>query len=191
MVSCFNIVPWARRRSRLLQWFLLPYQRRGRANTTNKVYLPPQVRLSLRWPQSLANLQGCYILELDRIVLTTDASLQGWGAHLTNQMAQGQWSSVEKLNSINFVELWAICLALHHFRPALEGRHILVLTDNTSAKGHVNREGGTRSQTLMFESDRLFSWAERSLLSIWADYISGVANVQADWLSRKRIDPAE
>lgn len=177
MVSYFSIVPWARRHSYPLQWFLLPYQRQHWSNMTNKVYLPPQVHLSLRWWQSPAILRGCHFLDLDQTVLTTDASLHGRGGHLLNQVAQGQWSSAEKLNSINFLELQVIRLALYHFRPTLEGCHILVLMDNTLAKAHINREGGTRSQTLMVKLARLFSWAEQYLLLIRADHISGIANV--------------
>lgn len=121
---------------------------------------PPQVRLSLRWWRSPALLKGCSFLELDRIVVTTDASLHGWGAHLGVQVAQGQWSPGERSHSINLLELRVICLALLHFSPLIRGHHVLVLTDNTSAKAHVNREGGTRSRVLMSESERLFSWAE-------------------------------
>lgn len=125
------------------------------------------------------------------MVLTLDTSLHGWGAHLHDQVAQGQWSPSDRLHSINFLELKAIQLALCHFQTALEGRHILILMDNTSAKAHVNREGGTRSQSLMFEAELLLNWAERYTLSMKADHISGVANVRADWLSRETIDPVE
>lgn len=92
---------------------------------------------------------------------------------------------------MSLLELRAIRLALLHFSHALSGRHVLVLTDNISAKAHVNREGGTRSHPLMLETEKLFRWAERHLLSIKADHTSGVANVCADWLSREQIDPAK
>lgn len=119
------------------------------------------------------------------------AAFTAGGAHHSTQVAQGLWTPSERALSINFLELQAIWLALLHFRSAVQGRHVLVLTDNTSAKAHVNREGGTKSCALMLESERLFVWVERHLLSIRADHISGKANTRADWLSRETIDQAE
>lgn len=140
MVSCFAIVPCARNHTRPLQWFLLPFQRTGCSTSNHKVNLPPQIRPSLCWWTSPALLLGCYFLELERLVITLDVSLHGWGAHLHDQVTQCQWSPAERQSSINFLELHAIRLALKHFRPSVEGQHILVLTDNVSAKAHVNRE---------------------------------------------------
>lgn len=40
-------------------------------------------------------------------------------------------------------------------------------------------------------ADQLGLWAEKHLLSIRAEHISGTMNVQADWLSRTTIDHME
>lgn len=88
----------------------------------------------------------------------------------------------ELANDINWLELRAIRMALLHFQHLVEGHHIRILTDNVTAKAHINREGGTRSRSLMEESARLFTWAE---------HISGTTNLRADWLSRQMIDQAE
>ncbi|XP_058021197.1 S1 RNA-binding domain-containing protein 1 isoform X2 [Ahaetulla prasina] len=77
------------------------------------------------------------------------------------------------------------------YQNHLSDKHVLVLTDNITAKAHVNRQGGTRSKSLMKEARILFLWVERNLLSLTAEHISGVSNVQADWLSRQVIDQAE
>lgn len=90
LVSCYGIVPWAWRHSPPLQWLLLPFQHRGCASSTRKILVPPQVRLSLWWWWSPAILRGCHFLELNRLVLTTDTSVQGWGTHLAAQVAQGR-----------------------------------------------------------------------------------------------------
>lgn len=58
-------------------------------------------------------------------------------------------------------------------------------------KVHVNRQGGTRSKQLMREASELGGWVEAHILFISADHISGVENVQADWLSRTTVDQAE
>lgn len=61
-----------------------------------------------------------------RQILTTDASLLGWGAYLQGEMVQGLWSPKEVKHSINWLELREICLALVHFKPMIVRKHILV-----------------------------------------------------------------
>ena len=46
------------------------------------------------------------------IVLETDASLKGWGAKLNVQKIGGRWTTVEKQEHINVLELLAIFYAL-------------------------------------------------------------------------------
>lgn len=106
-------------------------------------------------------------------------------------MAQGQWTQEEANRSINWLELRAIRLVLLSFQQYIADQHVLVLTDNITAKAHVNRQGGTRSRDLMLEASVLGTWAESNLLSIVAEHISGEANVRADWLSRAKVDQAE
>lgn len=135
--------------------------------------------------------KGCKFLEPQQIVITTDASLLGWGAHLGSHMTQGHWSLQEQSLSINILKLRAVYLALLSFKRHVLGRDVLILTDNISAKAHINRLGGTRSKALMQESLRLGLWAEAHLTSLRADYIAGMENVCADSLSRNLIDQAE
>lgn len=191
MVSTFGITPWSRLHSRELHWLLLPFQRALRDTLLLRIQLPPTVLCSLlRWtPDSI--FRGSCFREPRRIQLTTDASLTGWGAHLLHHMTQGRWSAQKSLLNINLLELRAIHLALIHFQDLVEGKDVLVLTDNTTAKAHINKLGGTRSRSLMEEACLLGLWAETHLSSIRADHISGSANVQADSLSRRLVDQGE
>ncbi|XP_070805019.1 uncharacterized protein [Pituophis catenifer annectens] len=191
MVSCVQIVPWAHLHARHLQWFLLPFQKKRQAHTMSTVKVPLSVRRSLGWWTSPSLDKGCLFMNHDRLVLTTDASLHGWGAHLASHVAQGRWSASDLANPINWLELKAIRLALTHFHRFVQHRHVLVLTDNIAAKAHVNRQGGTHSKRLMEESFRLGKWAEQHLLSIRADHIAGSENTQADFLSRTEVDNSE
>lgn len=118
-------------------------------------------------------------------------ALQAGGALLLHHMTQGQWSAQESLLNINLLELRAIRLALLQFQDLVEGKDVLVLMDNTTAKAHINKLGGTRSRSLMDEARLLGPWAETHLSSIRADHISGSANVQADSLSRRLVDQGE
>ncbi|XP_034275668.1 uncharacterized protein LOC117666806 [Pantherophis guttatus] len=184
-ISCISIVPWARRHARQLQWYLLPAQKSGRSTSNSEVRLPPKVRASLEWWNSRAISKGCVFQDPSRIVVTSDANLVGWEAHLGAQVVQGLWSPVEAKNNINWLELRAVCLALRHFQDMVLHQHVLVLTDNTATKAHINREGGTHSLPLMAETDKLMSWAESHVLSLKAEHIL------ADWLSRTQLDPSE
>ncbi|XP_058025462.1 uncharacterized protein LOC131191375 [Ahaetulla prasina] len=170
---------------------LLPHQRNHVSSSSRTVILPKDVRESLEWWTSPAILRGTCFREPPRLTITTDASLFGWGAHLESHLAQGQWSELEAQRSINFLELRAIFLALQAFSTLITGQHILILTDNTTAKAHVNRMGGTHSRSLLQEAFRLDLWAEAHLASLKADHISGVTNIMADSLSRNTIDQSE
>ncbi|XP_060547294.1 uncharacterized protein LOC132711713 [Pantherophis guttatus] len=191
MVSMFGITPWSRLHSRELQWLLLPYQKAQRDNSLSRLQLPDPVLRSLQWWTSNAISQGTCYREPHHVQLTTDASLTGWGAHLLHLMAQDQWSVRESLLNINLLELRAVRLTLSHFRYQVAGKDVLVLMDNTTAKAHINRLGGTRSRSLMAEALQLGLWAEEHLNSIKADHISGSANIQADALSRNLMDHRE
>lgn len=58
-------------------------------------------------------------------------------------------------------------------------------------ESHINHQGGTRSRSLMAEAEAIRQWVERHLESIQTEHISGVSNVQADWLSRQTLDHSE
>ncbi|XP_013909106.1 PREDICTED: ubiquitin carboxyl-terminal hydrolase 7-like [Thamnophis sirtalis] len=188
MVSCIGIVPWARLHLRPLQWELIPFQRGQLSNSLRSLRISAGVRASLAWWLSPAIQRGCCIWEPDRVTVTTDASLFGWGALVGSQMAQGRWTATDLRHNINWLELKAARLALSHFHSSVEGRHVLLLTDNVATKVHINRQGGTHSRALWLEALRLGSWAEKHLQSLVSEHISGLSNVQVDWLSRATLD---
>ncbi|XP_039187629.1 uncharacterized protein LOC120302772 [Crotalus tigris] len=64
MISCMGIVPWARLHSRLLQWFLLPYQRQNLSASNRKVTVPHHTLRSLLW-SLLCDDQGNHIQRAD------------------------------------------------------------------------------------------------------------------------------
>ncbi|XP_039195028.1 uncharacterized protein LOC120306250 [Crotalus tigris] len=191
MISCISIVPWARLHSRALQWFHLLFQRRKLTSSNRKVRVSPLILKCLHWWTSQTIAGGAHFKEPAQLTLTTDASLFGWGTHLQSQLAQGRWSRRDLKHNINWLELRAIHLALRHFRYRVKGQHVLVLMDNIAAKAHVNRQGGTRSQSLMTEARLLCSWADTNLSSIKAAHILGETNRQADALNRATIDHSE
>ncbi|XP_041860863.1 uncharacterized protein LOC121652254 [Melanotaenia boesemani] len=121
---------------------------------------------------------------LSRKVVTTDASLTGWGGIHEGRTVRGRWSVGLQRSHINFLELSAVFLSLKHFLPSLVGHHVLVRTDNTTTVAYINRQGGLRSRQLHMLARRLILWSSDRLLSLRATHVPGVLNTGADLLSR-------
>ena len=75
----------------------------------------------LDWWQNLANvMKGSDLHPKDHsIQLFTDASYEGWGAHLEQNSTQGLWSPQEKGLHRNVLVLKAVFLALRHFKTSV------------------------------------------------------------------------
>ncbi|XP_053114316.1 uncharacterized protein LOC128328210 [Hemicordylus capensis] len=164
MIACLDCTPWARWHARPIQWFLLPYQSSIVEKDRILLVLPAKVRASFLWWLSPALQQGLPLEVPQKVIVTTDASLTGWGAHCLGRHAQGVWEPRDLRFNINWLELKAIRLALTEFHELVLGRHVLIRTDNVTAKAHVNHQGGTRSRALMKEADLLLAWAEIRVL---------------------------
>lgn len=67
---------------------------------------------------------------------------EGMGTHCLHRVVQGKWTSLEARNSINWLELRAIKLALFTFQDLIKKQFVVVQTDNITAKAHINRQGG-------------------------------------------------
>ncbi|XP_073668191.1 uncharacterized protein [Paramisgurnus dabryanus] len=126
-----------------------------------------------------------------RKVVTTDASLTGWGALCDGVPASGSWPESERLWHINRLELKAVFLALQSFATLIGGHHVLVRTDNTTVVSYINRQGGVRSRPLFRQAEAILLWADRHLLSIKATHVPGSMNCGADMLSRNGIPQGE
>ena len=118
--------------------------------------------------------------------LFTDASNEGWGAHLGDHTAKGVWSNSESQLHINFLELKAVLLALKKFEQQCWGQIILIATDNTTVVSYINKEGDMRSGSLCALLWRLLSWCNRRQIVLRARHIPGRLNVIADKLSRSK-----
>ena len=114
----------------------------------------------------------------------TDASNEGWGAHLGGSTARGVWSESESRLHINFLELKAVLLALKSFEKQCKGQIVLIATDNTTVVSYINKEGGMRSGSLCALLWRLLSWCHPRKIILRARHIPGRLNVIADKLSR-------
>ena len=114
----------------------------------------------------------------------TDASKEGWGAHLNECTERGLWSLPESNLHINYLELKAVLLALKEFRDLCSGQIVLVATDNTTVVSYINKDGGMRSGPLCALLWRMLTWCTTHQVTLKARHIPGRLNVVADKLSR-------
>lgn len=152
------------------------------------VDLSPEARNELKgWQDFILSYNGREIIMPEpEIVITTDASPWGWGAHTsTGVTVQGAWSSDWVLKHNNLQELEAISRAVRSL--AGSAKEIKVMTDNLVAMWYMNNQGGRYADLSRIAQD-LWGWALQRGKRIVADYIPGKENVKADKLSRDRYD---
>lgn len=117
-----------------------------------------------------------------QLELQTDASLTGWGAVFGGTRTGGHWAQ-EELDHINCLELKAILLGLKSLCSHCRQTHIRLKSDNTTAVACLDRKG---SKTLSLNSlvEDIFEWALSRGITLSAEYVRGVENVEADQESR-------
>ena len=118
------------------------------------------------------------------ILLFTDASNEGWGAHLDQNSTKGLWSDREKRLHINVLELKAVSLALRDFKDQCQNQTVLVTTDNSTVVAYINKQGGTHSAEMCALLWKIMTWCHHYHITLKARHIPGCLNVMADLLSR-------
>ena len=94
-----------------------------------------------RWQNPTNVMRGADLHPKDHsIQLFTDASNEGWGAHLDPSSTKGLWSDREKRLHINVLELKAVSLALRSFNDQCQNQTVLVATDKSTVVAYINKE---------------------------------------------------
>ena len=75
------------------------------------------------------------------IIMTTDASLSGWGACLDGMTTGGRWNPDEATHDINYLEMLAVLFALQSFSGKVSAKHIRLMVDNNTAVATINQIG--------------------------------------------------
>ncbi len=119
------------------------------------------------------------------LVLFTDASLEGYGAHLGDQQLTGIWEDTFLNLHINLLELEAVRRACIQFRSQIRQRRILLRTDNTTVVAYINKWGGTKSEALGRNALQILELVDSWGAVLTAKHIPGSLNVLADSLSRR------
>ncbi|XP_064415363.1 mitochondrial import receptor subunit TOM5 homolog isoform X3 [Latimeria chalumnae] len=144
MASSVAVTPWARLRIIPIQRHLHQRWSQLRGSLLDPVQITDSLRTSLvSWQDAHYLCAGvAFVPEEPTLILTTDASQQGWGAFLGSEVVQGLWCEEESRLHINLLELRAVHFALAHLLHKVRGSVVLLRTDNTTVVCYVNRQGG-------------------------------------------------
>ena len=146
LASTEKMVPEGRLHMRPFQFHLKEHWRYPQS-LDNLLPWTEAIAAHLDWWQNPANvMKGADLHPKDHsIQLFTDASNEGWGAHLDQNSTKGLWSDREKRLHINVLEFKAVSLALRDFKDQCQNQTVLVATDNSTVVAYINKQGGTNS----------------------------------------------
>ena len=102
------------------------------------------------------------------LTIFTDASTQGWGAHMGHSQISGTWTHTERQLHINCLKLKAVMLALRHWAPVLQ---VMITMDNSTVVFYINKQGGTHSPNLLRLTVELLLWLEFQNIIVRARHI--------------------
>ena len=125
------------------------------------------------------------------LIITTDASLQGWGGECENTRTGGFWSHVEAKEHINYLELLAAFLGLQTFARKKTNLHVRLMIDNTSAVSIINHMGTSHSVKCNALAKTVWEWCIERQIWISAAHIPGRDNFIADFESRRNERESE
>ena len=127
------------------------------------------------------------------INLYTDASLvetKGFGCMYNNFWTYGQWPKnfiAQKKPSIEFVELYALCIAIFAWQEMLQNCKIRIFCDNTAVMNMVNHNtSGCKNCMYLMRMLTLnnLKWNRR----LYVNYVKSKENIFADALSRLQLN---
>ena len=192
LTSAQSLTARGRLQVRPLQRFLAPFIQED--DTRSLIRVPQHLRQHLEWWTQPSNVCVGVCLREPAVDLEmfVDASRQGWGAHLLNQTTSGLWEPLHQEWHINSLEMEAVILAISHWAPQLQGKRLLVASDNATVVWTIRNQGTTKSLHLLEQAFTLFRLADELEAQIVARHIPGCRNVLADALSRPgRPSPTE
>ena len=186
LASLEKTIPMGRLHMCPFQWYLKTHWQYPQSLDL-KIPVSNLLKSYLQWWKNPKNLEkGCPLHPQEHNTLIfTDASNQGWGAHLENLTVSGNWTDQEKLLHINVLELKAVFLALKSFQNRILDKRVLIATDNATVVSYLNKQGGTHSWDMCLLVWRIMAYCNPRNILIRARHIQGCLNVIADSLSRK------
>lgn len=118
------------------------------------------------------------------ITIFADASSCGWGGVLGSTTSRGAWSPSEALHHINYLEMVAVHFVLKSFYAHLEGKHVGVVINNTTAVTRLAHMGTSHSLLCNNLARLIWDWCIDHNIWLPTAHIPGIMNVLADKESR-------
>ena len=143
------------------------------------------------WSDNAETIYKTVYRPVPELVITSDASLLGWGAHFQEQATGGRWSPFECLLHINVLECLAGMFAVKCFCKSMRDTTVQLRMDNTTAVAYVNHMGGSRSVACDKVARQLWTWCSQRNIWLSACHIPGRLNTIADRKSREFDDTTE
>ena len=152
--------------------------------------LDAHARQIVLWWSNNIHLQSRSLLCIpSSVIITTDASLSGWGACVGTIETGGHWAH-DEVEHINILELKAVYLGLQSLCREVRNSHIRIVSDNSTVVACVER-GGSMRPRLLTVSEQIYVWAFERNNSLSAEFLKGSDNVTADRLSREMVYSTE
>ena len=150
------------------------------------ITLKREARLELHWwIENISIYNGREITIINpEIVISSDASLIGWGAASQGRSTGGTWGKEEKSLHINVLELKAVDLAIRTFTKDKPVKAIHMQIDNTCALAYLINMGGTKNHQMTNIAKSIWSYLLGKGITCTAEYIPSELNVEADRESR-------
>ena len=118
--------------------------------------------------------------------VTTDASLQGWGAECNNISTGGPWTIREAQHHINYLEMLAAFIGLKTFVKDEKNIHVRIRLDNTTGVYILNHMGSSHSTECNDLCKTIWEWCIARNIWLSAAYLPGTSNITADRESREK-----
>ena len=188
MSSATDAIPLGRLHLRPLQFFLLAHWKPASRILSSLVPVKHDlIDHHLRWWLDRECTRAGMILDVPeaQVILFTDASGSGWGAHVNQFQASGVWSPRETILHINALEMLAVCNSLTAFRTQLAGLTVQLMSDNATVVSYLSKQGGTVSMNLYSMAREVLLLARDLHIFLLVKHIPGDRNALADLLSRK------
>ena len=189
LTSTQEFTPLGQLALRPLQFHLNYHWKHHRKNILHPIPITQDCIQDLKWWLNPHNvLPGVlWVPPPPELTLISDASREGWGAHMGNLSVQGTWSQEDKTHHINWLELRAIHLSLIKFQSHIQNKSLLIKSDNVVTLAYLEHQGGTRSWTLFSLAKEIWLLLHRLNTQITVQHISGLHNTWADLLSRPKL----
>ena len=174
LASMEKMVPEGRLHMRPFQFHLKEHWRYPQS-LDNLLPWTETISTHLDWWQNPTNvMKGAGLHPKDHsIQLFTDASNEGWGAHLEQTSTKGLWSDKEKRLQVNVLQLKAVFLALQRFKDQCQNQTVLVAIDNSTVVAYINKQGGTHSAEMCALLWKIMTWYHHYKITLKARHIPG------------------